>query len=150
MLVDFIHGFIPPRSTSWQAANRAATDPQPKTRTGRSLLLRLSIKETKAGPLSATCSYSERLRSSETDWHKMTSHGNHDVAGGWGGGRLWYDRCLNNCEIYIFTTIAIKMSHEWMSNEVCLVVLTVNQKCSAWIKYCWDLCTQCIVYEPWS
>lgn len=77
----FLNLWLPPRSISWQAANRAAKDPQPKTRTGRSLLLRLSIKETKAGPLSATCSFSEMLRSSETDWHKMTSHGNHDVAG---------------------------------------------------------------------
>lgn len=82
MLVDLICGFIPPRSTSWQAANRAAKDPQPKTCAGRSLLLRLSVKETEAGLLSATCSFSERHRSSETDWHKMTSHGNYDGGAG--------------------------------------------------------------------
>lgn len=71
------------RSINWHRGNRVLRITPPKRWMGSSLLflllLRLSRKETKVGPLTTTCNFSERPRSSETALNKMTSTGKHEV-----------------------------------------------------------------------
>ena len=69
------------RSINWPRTSQLLRNTQPRSWSGPLflLLLRLSVKQRKAGPLKTTCSFSGKHRSSETAWNKTTSPGKHEI-----------------------------------------------------------------------